>query len=327
MTVPQSPPQRGAALLMALLTVALIATLAAGAAWQQWRLVETEATERDQAQARWLLLGALDWARLVLREDVRAQEAVQQAAVDHLGEPWAVPLAQARLASFLSAAANGQNQPVDALSESVFLSGRIEDAQGRLNLHFLTQTGTPLAQGGSALARLMNLLEIPEGEWARIMEGARLAREGQLNMPQRLTQLHNWGVSQATLARLANWAVWLPVPTELNVNTASVEVLAAILPNASLAQARQLVAQRAQKPWTSREAFLRDWPAASTIASQLSVHSQFFLVQGQLRMGTLSLFERSLVARDGQRVRVIWRESGPWARLGEPVPPSGASLQ
>ena len=64
---------RGAALLAAMLTVSLVAMLAAGAAWQQWRTVEVESTERQHAQAQWLLLGALDWARIILREDARSE--------------------------------------------------------------------------------------------------------------------------------------------------------------------------------------------------------------------------------------------------------------
>ena len=75
-------PSRGAALLTAMIIVTLIATLAAGMVWQQWVAVQVEAAERSQAQARWILNGALDWARLILREDQRTSD------VDHLGEPW-----------------------------------------------------------------------------------------------------------------------------------------------------------------------------------------------------------------------------------------------
>ena len=67
-----SHPSRGAALLAAMLTVSLVAMLATGAVWQQWRTVEVESTERQHAQAQWLLLGALDWARVILREDIRS---------------------------------------------------------------------------------------------------------------------------------------------------------------------------------------------------------------------------------------------------------------
>ena len=103
--------QRGAALLAAMLTVALVATLAAGALWQQWRTIEVESAERQRAQARWLLTGALDWARVILREDARASGA--NAGSDHLAEPWAVPLQEARLSSFLSALPDGSSDSDD----------------------------------------------------------------------------------------------------------------------------------------------------------------------------------------------------------------------
>src|SRR5205085_8977021 len=92
--------QRGAALLIAMLTVALVATLAAASLWQQWRSVEVETAERARVQSGWILTAALDWARLILREDARAGGA------DHLAEPWAVPLQEARLSTFLAADRN-----------------------------------------------------------------------------------------------------------------------------------------------------------------------------------------------------------------------------
>jgi len=66
--------QRGAALLLAMLTVTLVAALAASALWQQWRALEVERAERQRAQAAWILTGALDWARLILREDGRGNQ-------------------------------------------------------------------------------------------------------------------------------------------------------------------------------------------------------------------------------------------------------------
>ena len=95
---PHRPPssQRGAALLLAMTLLALVASLAAGMVWQQWRAVQVEAAERSRGQSAWILAGALDWTRLILREDARS------GAVDHAGEPWATPLAEARLSSFLA---------------------------------------------------------------------------------------------------------------------------------------------------------------------------------------------------------------------------------
>ena len=44
-----SSRQNGAAILMAMLTVALVATLASAALWQQWRQVEIEIAERGRS--------------------------------------------------------------------------------------------------------------------------------------------------------------------------------------------------------------------------------------------------------------------------------------
>ena len=62
-------PQRGAALLTAMIIVTLIASLAAGMVWQQYRAVQTEAADRARAQSAWILQGALDWACLLYTSD------------------------------------------------------------------------------------------------------------------------------------------------------------------------------------------------------------------------------------------------------------------
>ena len=117
--------QRGAALLVAMLTVTLVATFAAAAMWQQWRNAEVEDAERTRIQAGWVLTGALDWARLILGED--------SVSIDHLSEPWAVPLEEARLSTFLAADRSGGDiTGTDA--ENVFLSGSISDQQALLNV-------------------------------------------------------------------------------------------------------------------------------------------------------------------------------------------------
>ena len=98
-----------------MLTVALVASLAAGALWQQWRSVEIESAERARVQSFWVLTGALDWARLILREDARAGGA------DHLAEPWAVPLEEARLSTFLASDKNNLSDSESSASQA-FLS-------------------------------------------------------------------------------------------------------------------------------------------------------------------------------------------------------------
>ena len=61
--------QGGAAILLAMLTVVLVATLASAVLWQQWRGVEVETAERSRTQSSWVLIGALDWG-------LNAQQAI-----------------------------------------------------------------------------------------------------------------------------------------------------------------------------------------------------------------------------------------------------------
>jgi general secretion pathway protein K len=121
--------QSGAAILMAMLTVVLVATLASAALWQQWRAIEIESAERGRAQSAWILQGAHDWARLILAEDGR------KGGSDNLTEPWSMPLEAARLSTFL--AADRSDAILADQTGSALLSGQMFDLQARLNLRNL----------------------------------------------------------------------------------------------------------------------------------------------------------------------------------------------
>ena len=86
--------QQGAALLLAMMTVVLVATLASAMLWQQWRTTSVETAERQSQQAHWLLVGAHDWSRVVMREDSLGSNT------DHLGEPWARAIARCTFVLF-----------------------------------------------------------------------------------------------------------------------------------------------------------------------------------------------------------------------------------
>jgi len=248
-------PQRGAALLSAMVVVALIATLASAALWQQWRQVEIETAERGRSQTQWMMTGVLDWSRLILREDARAS------TVDHLAEPWAVPLQETRLSSFLNTSDDGDPM-LDA-----FLSGRISDEQGKLNLRNLvdaTSSNPRLSQAdAAAFDKLFNALGLPPPELLTLENNLVLAWRGNGSatagnrplQPQRYAQLGWLGLSQATLQALAPYATWLPQPTPLNLNTASALVLASI-EGIDLPTAQTLASSRPGKGYPNVAAFL-----------------------------------------------------------------------
>lgn len=309
----------GAALLTAMLTLALVATLAAGAAWQQWRGVETERAERTRAQAAWILVGALDWARLILREDARSGGA------DHLGEPWAVALQESRLSSFLAADATSAALLADQANDNVFLSGQMQDMQAKLNVYNLIEAGRISPPALAALAKLFDLQGLDVAELNALAENLRFAsdlspdnRSGARAalLPQRVEQLTLLGLPGASLERLRPFITWLPSRTPINVNTASAEVLYASVPTLELDGARKLVAERSKKHFKSLADVGNLLPALAGLFNegQHSVASRYFEVTGRLRLAdgeqSTVVTERSVVQRDGLDVKVIWRERG-----------------
>ncbi len=270
----------GAALLSAMLTVTLVATFAAAALWQQWRSVEVETAERARVQSSWILTGALDWSRLILREDGRAGGA------DHLAEPWAVPLNEARLSSFLAVDKNASETEREA-----FLSGQVIDLQGKLNVNNLLEGNSLSATALASFSRLFELLGLPKEQLLTLASslleavrdptppaagaapnpnptpastGAATAAASAASapaatgtpptpvaapvatalsplMPERVEQLAWLGLPRETLTALMPYITLLPQRTAVNLNTASAEVIYASTPGLDMASAQRLV--------------------------------------------------------------------------------------
>lgn len=310
------PCQRGAALLLAMTLLALVTTLAASMVWQQWRAVQVETAQRAHSQSAWILAGALDWTRLILREDARS------GAVDHLGEPWATPLAEARLSSFLAA-----DREATADSEiDAFLSGSITDAQARYNLRNLfTEDGKAVAVERATLGRLCAAAGLRGDEAERLIGGlagawrARAAPppaggasapeagsgtsatdEGSRLLPiQRFEQLAWLGLEPAVLQALRPLVDVLPTRTPVNVNTAERDVLAAVLA-VDTGTAQRLVQARQRQAFERLEQVRALLPPGSSVdAARVSVGSEYFEVRGRLRLQDRVLEEISLVRRRG----------------------------
>ena len=131
----QTPaPERGAAIITALLVVALSAILVSGMLWREQVQTRRIENQRLLAQAQWVARGALDWTRLVLRS-----EGDTSAGITYLGGVWGVPIAKTRLSDFLGQIGEVRVQQ----GEETYLSGSIEDAQAKFNLRNLVSTPAP----------------------------------------------------------------------------------------------------------------------------------------------------------------------------------------
>ena len=322
---------RGAALLAAMLTVTLVATFAASAMWQQWRAVEVETAERGRVQSAWILVGALDWSRLILREDGRSGGA------DHLAEPWAVPLQEARLSTFL-AATNNVSQVDDASTDTTeaFLSGQISDMQARLNITNLIagEQVDPVAL--RQFTRLFERLGLPEQQLSLLVDAMRRAQPGSTNtnstsatnnqgntaplMPPTVSQLGWLGLTPATIATLAPHVTLLPVRTPVNLNTAGIDVLMSAVDDLDTASAQKIVQNRESSHFkTLSDAQKLVGESVTLDSSHFSVASGYFEVRGRLRLGDTMLDERSLVRKIGMDVTTLWRERGALDRETTPT--------
>jgi len=334
--------QRGAALISAMLVVTLVATLASVALWQQWRHVEVESAERHRVQSAWLLNGALDWSRLILREDAMAGANGSGAnagntgnsgspdnagSADHLAEPWALPLQEAKLSTFLA-----QDQQLREGDPEVFLSGQITDAQSRINLTNWGESSdgkrTPPLNDPlyMALMRLFNVLDLPRAElerlaqaWQMASQSARWAKPemaqppsgvggGSALLPQQVMQLQWLGLRPETVQRITPYVTILPQATPVNLNTASAEVIYATIPGLDLAVAQKFVQQRSRAHFGNLADASKALDVKSLEARWHAVGSRFFEVWGRLRMEDRTQEETALIFRDAGNVTFVWRQ-------------------
>jgi general secretion pathway protein K len=299
---------RGAALLVAMVILTLVGTLAAGMVWQQWRGLQVESAERVRTQAAWILTGALDFGRVVLRLDGRTP------GVDHLGEPWATQLQESSLSSLLAA---DRSNNTDAGGPEVFLRGSIQDAQARYNLRNLVDGERRLVPAEvAALGRLCESAGLAPETAQAIAEGLRAAWAAQAGdvsdeaalAPREVAQLVWLGLEPAAAAALEPLVVLLPEPTPLNLNTASAQVLAAVFGALDAGSAQRLVQARQSKPFRTLAEAQAQVPGVEAFeARRAAVGSNYFEVSGRLRAQDRQVEERVLVVRRGREIVPLWR--------------------
>jgi general secretion pathway protein K len=152
-------------------------------------------------------------------------------------------------------------------------------------------------------------------------------------LPQRVEQLAWLGLDATTLTRLAPYVSVLPLQsqpgsaaavTPVNLNTASSVVIYAALPGLDASQAEQLITLRQSTYFKSvADAVQRgNLDSAGVDTSWAAVNSNFFEVQGRLRLDDVALQEVSAVQRATMptlTVFPLWR-----ARTALTLPGPGA---
>lgn len=298
--------QHGVAIVLALAVVALAALAATAMLVSQstWsRQVELTA---GHAQAQHLIQAGLDWARAVLSDDRRAGN------VDTLGEPWALQLPA---------------MPV----ENGSLVGHLEDQQGKFNLNNLQQDGKVNLAQLAHFRRLLSLLALPPALADSLADWIDADSESQpqgdtedayylsLSSPylaanQPLTDLAELarvrGFDDNVRARLRPFVTALPRFTAVNVNTASPEVIAAIVDGLHLDDARTIVAQRELTYFRDFADFLNRLPRGLSVPNEnIAVSSDYFIATMAVTIGGAQARGSALLARENAGwPAIVWRK-------------------
>ncbi len=213
-------------------------------------------------------------------------------------------------------------------------TAEVRDAQGCFNLNTLS-----LPEGETTLAeqrfrRLLDLLDLSADIADQLLDwldedtnarfsGAEDDAYSRRRPPMRAANAPLGDVSELRLlptvdakayAALAPLVCALPAQAAINVNAAPPLLLMALANDLRLGQARDIAARAVAAPFKSLDAFLAD-PALSGVvleASGLTVRSDWFTVRAQVQLDQLVLQRDSLMqVQNGQpRVRRRWERVG-----------------
>jgi general secretion pathway protein K len=315
MNSPSPRHQAGAALLLAMIVLTLVSTVAAGMVWQQSRAIQIEAAERARAQAGWMLNSGIDFAREVVRRYGNADPRNEQ--------PWDSELAETRLSALLAA---DRDNSADASLEA-FISGHVRDAQSRYNLrNLINSNGKAEPKELKTLQRLCEAIGL-SGSAELVATGLQLAfaaAAGEVGAqtplaPGRVSQLAWLGLDAASLARLSEFVTLLPEPSPINLNTASAEVIFAVIDGLDLSTATRLVRQRSNRfgDLDAVKAQLgTDELKAQIDGQRVAVKSTFFEVSATVRYEDRALTDVALLQRPAganSEVALLRRERRPQA--------------
>ena len=292
--------QQGAALLIAMLILTLVATVAAAMVWHQQRAIEVEAAERAGTQATVMLNAILDTARFFIRTLPPGTPVVNGTGIGQ-------ELKDMRLDQLLAA---DRNNNADT-SLDAFFSAQITDAQGRYNLRRLVgDDGKALPTELAALRRLCQAAGLPAETADQLAQALGTAWSGQDDEgplpPGRIDQLAWLGLDANVIATLRPHVDILPGRTPVNVNNATAPALVAAIDGIDAASAQILLNRRPPTGWKDLAGFRSLLPENITADDgRVAAQTRYFEVRASVRLGDRERVERWLLESRSDRANEV----------------------
>ena len=323
---PTRKPQRGIAILTVLVMVALVMTLAAVIFARQSRAVRQQDNYQSLERAWQYALSLEQFVGMELQRDAKSNQ------YDALNEGWATVLPSLPIEE-------GSGVKVGEFS------GKLEDLQGRYNLNnVINQSDLPDQEQLTILRNIVLGADLPAGfasavvDWLdkneviHDLDGAESDYYLSSPIPYRAANMAFSDVSELRLLRLElpnekkeealrslqGMVTTLPsiAATKINVNTVE---------NQTLLEALGLkgidVNELKKAPYKNVSELFAQFPALTPEQQQqLEVSSQYFRLQGEVRMGRARVHLNSVFFRAPNKpIRVIMRQ---FQRVDDPKPPA-----
>ncbi len=300
--------QRGVALVMALLVVAIGTMIAVNLMWQGTLDLRRTDAALAADQGLMYMQGAEAWAA-----DILGQDLVDSPESDHLGEQWAIELPPL---------------PVDGGA----IQGKLEDLQGRFNLNNLVGAdGMENELARRQFERLLFSVDVDPAlagavvDWLdpdtdlRFPTGGEDVVYSDSDPPYRTANspitsaselMAVAGFDRDIYRSVAPYVTVLPSGTKLNVNTASDVVLASLSDDIDIGTAGSLVEQRADAEFVDIDETFAGLVAPEMLA-EIDGVSEHFLLTATVTLGSNQLTMRSLLQRDRSGItRSVFRSLG-----------------
>lgn len=306
--------QRGVALITAVLIVALVTAAAVAMASKQQFDIRRTANIFNNDIAYQFALGAEDYARNVLEWDITKARSPN----DHLGEDWA--------------------QDVAVPVEGTMLTGSVQDLHGRINLNsLLDANGKPNVEMVKRFKHLLDLLGLNQDISQAVLDwidvdinpsfngGAeddyymlqtppyRAANSLMVSVSELLLVM---GIDDETFQLLLPHVSALPnINSNINVNTATAEVLASLAVTMTIADGEALIQARPATGFAK----IADFTGQTLLTNHptfkndfLDIKSEYFLVDAMAEFDESTAQLHSLVHRNNNTggVRVVMRSRG-----------------
>ena len=308
--------QRGVALMMVIFIFALVSILSVGMYNRQSLFVQTAGNVLAQTQAYQYALASEMYGRWILKDD------------------WDNDKKDNKFVDDLVLMENSTVLPID----SAFIEAQFNDLQGRLNLNDLLEVDG-VTVNATMKQRFINLFKVLEIESVKVemltdwidenqtpddLDGVEDGEYLSLDPPystagqpfRHISELRLLlNISSADYENLLPHVSVLPQGFgNINVNTATSEVIQSLSDKIDESQAKSLIETRANAPWETVESFKSDPVAASAITDfeYLGVKSDFFEIATKITLSDRKATLVSVVYRDTTdgKIQVISRDQG-----------------